>query len=242
MDKIIERDNIPSPKGEYVLWCDGMGTSQELHRNMEHATIFILKIHLAFDEVSRKHKTVKIYPVMDGVYATCPTRDEMEDYIAEVYIKLVNNFISSRGTQNMFMVRGGIGYGPVIHGKDIKKESLYAKLKMSIKNQILLSPAMVDAYNAESMSPPFGVYVHNSAKVYPIIANKNDCGFRTNLYQWWKKPKYQNLYKTIMPKLYEQILFYFEKAEKHSAGMGYTKERIQAHKELAIEYFGGVSG
>jgi len=236
----FDKKMLPKPQGEYVLWCDGMGTSQELHRNLNRATELVFKIHMAFSAATKIVGDVDIYPVMDGMYITSPNRNIIENIIKEAFKLLAKDFTYAHGTKNMFMVRGGIAFGPVIHGKHIPQEAFGTyEIDQAVKNAILLSPAMVPANRVESLAPPFGIYVDDSAKTAPILADENDSGFISNLYQWWRNREDEEL-KQLASDLYQQVKFYLEKAKVHSVGMGYPLDRIEIHAKLALEYFGGL--
>jgi len=233
----LDYSKIPPPKGEYVLWCDGMGTSRELNRSLERAASFVLMLHRAFAEVGNV-PSIRSYPVMDGLYVTSGSRTDLMNAIKVAFAHFGRDFIKERGTKNMFMMRGGIAYGPVLHGDNIPDEAFADdKLTSDTKRSILLSPAMVLAYLAESKAPPFGIYVDDSAKTYPQLTKTDDRGFISNLYQWWQ---FDEDATSLARDLYKQIVFYLDKARIHSVGMGYSVERIQAHGRLAEEYFGGI--
>lgn len=237
----FEKNHLQPAKGEYVLWCDGMGTGQELHRNLDNAAVFVFQMHMAFSKAREGYENVRFYPVMDGMYITTPCRETLEDLIAEAFSTLAKMFIGGYGTKNKFMIRGGIAYGPVIHGEDISDDAFKGvEIEHSLKSAILLSPAMVAANKVETQAPPFGIYVDDSAKVLPVLADPADKGFISSLFQWWNRTRHEE-YRPTATRLYEQINFYFKKAEAHSVGMNYNIDRIKAHKKIAEEYFGGLS-
>lgn len=237
----VDKGMLPAAKGEYVLWCDGMGTGQELNRNLDSSAVFVLKLHAAFSRASEGQLGVKVYPVMDGMYITCSNRETIEDILAEAFFLLAKDFIASRGTKNMFMVRGGIAFGPVIHGADIC-DSVFGSIVVNsiVKDSILLSPAMVAANKVESKAPPFGIYVDDSAKTSPVLVSSSDKGFVSSLYQWWSKERHSEK-KDILSNLYRNIVHYFDKSKTHSIGMNYPIERIEFHEKLLEEYLGGFS-
>ena len=142
MNLEFDKKMLPTPKGEYVLWCDGMGTGQELHRNLKRSSALVFKIHMAFSTAAKKVGDFDIYPIMDGMYVTSPSREVIENIIKEAFKLLAHDFTYANGTKNMFMVRGGIAFGPVIHGKDIPNEAFGKhEITQNVKNSILLSPA-----------------------------------------------------------------------------------------------------
>ncbi len=140
--------------------------------------------------------------------------------------------------KNKFMMRAGLAYGPVLHGRDIPEEAFADPEQIrDTKSSVLLSPAMVLAYRAESKAPPFGIYVDDSAKTFPQLTKPEDAGFISNLYQWWRDDENAT---AVASRLHEQIVFYLSKSKVHSVGTGYTIDRIKAHGQLVDEYFGGL--
>lgn len=151
------------------------------------------------------------------------------------------------------MMRAGLAFGPTLHGADIPEEAFFGTFNNGVvverealtesqlnyaRSQVLLSPAMVSAFQAEKLAPPFGIYVDDSAKSYPILSTAQH-GYISNLFQWWIL---DHEAREIATALYNQILFYLSKAETHSVGMGYPIDSIDRHRKLAIEYFGGLVG
>jgi hypothetical protein len=249
----FDTTHLPIPRGEYVAWCDCMGTGRCLVRSLHRAASSVFKLHAAFSIAQEQSDGIRCYPVMDGVYVASPTRETMRSALCRAFCELAKEFIGSRGTGRMHMIRAGLAYGPTLHGPDIDQEAFIGTTRTGrtisreefessplnrTRHQVLLSPAMVSAYQAEKLAPPFGIYIHDSAKGYPQLADSKDPGFNTNLLQWWKGDEEGEV---VLPLLYEQVLFYLEKAETHSVGMGYPRESIERHRNLAIEYLGGVA-
>jgi hypothetical protein len=189
---------------------------------------------------------------MDGIYVTTPSRNTMNQFLRHTFCALAREFTWRRGTAHMHMVRAGLSYGPTMHGGDIPDEGFFgdfdngtrvdrelfeqSKLYMD-RRQVLLSPAMVLAYNAERLAPPFGVYVDDSAKCFPLLSSDAGGSYISSLWQWWILDEEA---REIATALYGQISFYLDKAETHSVGMDYPAESIRRHRALATEYFGGL--
>ncbi len=177
-------DCLPTPKPEFVLWCDGMGTAMALANGMAKAANSMFRIHAAFSIAQTQSPHLRVYPVMDGVYATCPSLDEMLRAIRVVFSELGREFLRARGFRKMMMVRAGLAFGGTLHGSDIPDQAFYGDFGdgrqvtkddfeksplFKSRSQILLSPAMIQAYAAESKAPPFGIAIHESAKTIPML-------------------------------------------------------------------------
>lgn len=243
---------LPPSQGEFIAWCDGMGTGRCLSRSLHRAANSVFKLHTAFSIAQSETTGVRCYPIMDGLYITSPSRNMMNRVLRNAFCELAKEFVHTPGTANMHMMRAGLAFGPTLHGADIPEEAFFgifndgremdsktfAQSPLSqVRLQVLLSPAMVLAYNAEKLAPPFGIYVDDTAKCYPGLCPNSDGSYISNLFQWWIL---DDEAREIATALYDQILFYLSKAETHSVGMGYSIEAIHRHKELVVEYFGGL--
>jgi len=248
----FDSQHLPAEKGEFVAWCDGMGTGQCLGRSLHQAANSVFKLHSAFSIARRTLSAVRCYPVMDGVYVTSPTRGDMQKVLKSAFSELAREFINRPGIKNMHMMRAGLAFGPTLHGVDIDDEAFYGTYHGytttrdmfeqssldDVRRHVLLSLAMVLAYEAERNAPPFGVFVDDSAKSYPLLTEGSGGGFQSSLYQWWAGDETA---RQTAAKLSEQIRFYLNKAETHSVGLQYPRERIERHRMLAEEYFGGLA-
>jgi hypothetical protein len=246
----FDSKHLPSPRGEFIAWCDGMGTGQCLARSLHQAANSVFKLHSAFSIARRNLRAVRCYPVMDGVYVTSPTRADMQEVLKSAFCELAREFINKPSIKHMHMMRAGLAFGPTLHGTDTG-EAFYGTyhgytttremFKESdlddVRRHVVLSPAMILAYEAERSAPPFGIFVDDSAKSYPQLTEGTGGGFRSSLYQWWTGDEAA---REVAGKLYDQIEFYLNKSETHSVGVQYAKERIEKHRILATEYFGGL--
>lgn len=244
---------LPHPQAEFIAWCDGMGTARCLSRSLHQAAHSVFKLHAAFSIAQSMVPAVRCYPVMDGVYVTSSSRNDMNGVLRNAFCELGREFVGRPGTAKMHMMRAGLAFGPTLHGADIPEDAFFGSYKNGLtvereafvssalsqaRSQVLLSPAMVLAYQAEKLAPPFGIYVDHSAKVYPALSPTAHGSYISNLFQWWQL---DDEAREVATALYDQILFYLSKAETHSVGMGYPRESILRHRELAVEYFGGLT-
>jgi hypothetical protein len=243
--------HLPKPRGEYVVWCDGMGTGRALGTSLHHAANFIFKLHTAFDLALRalpNDHEVRVYPLMDGMYIAAPRRQHVEIVLRRAFSALADEFLSFPEFSRHFLVRGAIAYGITLHGEDIDEKAFirpgpgvnarHAEFADSHLNRtrarLLLSAAMEPAYKAESSAPPFGLYVHESALNAPQLADCNDCGFTSRLWRWWRSgdPSFD-----LSRRLWPALTTYFEEAMRRPLETGYSPDSAKRHREWAAEYF-----
>lgn len=244
---------LPPIKGEYLAWCDGMGTGQALGSSLHRAGNFIFKIHRAFWNAMGRLPDghgVRIYPVMDGMYLTTPNRKRFQQVLRDALSDLASEFVATRDFFHRFLVRGGIAYGATMHGSDVSEDAFVRGIGTAheeanrqdfrdshlnrSRDRLLLGAAMVPAYAAESLAPPFGFYVDDSALSIPQLVDPLDKGFHSKFWRWWA-PNHPStaITRQLWPVLWAQ----FGEADRRAREIGYPKESIQKHRDLALEYF-----
>ena len=163
----FDTEFLPEARGEYIAWCDGMGTGRTLSRSLHQAANSVFKLHSAFSIAQSMSEGVRCYAVMDGVYVTCASQEGMCKVLRLAFCELGREFINKPGINNMHMIRAGLAFGPAIHGMDVKEEAflgtyhgytitrdMFEHSPLSrIRNHILLSPAMVLACQSREFRP-----------------------------------------------------------------------------------------
>lgn len=170
---------FPETQNEYVCWIDIMGTKSKMEHSVNTCGIFMLKFHAAILEAIQKKKcAINVYPVMDGVYITSKSVNDLQTAMFHIFSELGNLFLSENDFHHQFLVKASIAYGPVIHGKDIDN-SVNANLAAdeSYKNSLLIGLPMIQAITGEQKAPSFGVFIHESARTFhpdgenPLFSN-----------------------------------------------------------------------
>lgn len=243
---------LPKPSGEYIAWCDGMGTGRSLMRSLHQAANFVFKLHTAFSIAQSQVPGCRCYPMMDGIYVCTPCRATMMAVLRRAFCELAREFINKPKVTHVFMVRGGLAFGPTLHGQDIDERAFYGTYHgytttpemfhqsplSHTRSQVVLSPAMVLAYKAEGSAPPFGIFVDDSAQCYPQLSDDGDGGFRGKLLHWWGRDEEA---RQIVLQLHTQIQYYLDICEQNATNLAYPRESIARHRELAEGYFGNLS-
>jgi hypothetical protein len=215
----------------YVLWIDIMGSQSKLLRNVRTASIPIMKLHVAALGAVKKNtgQAIALFPMIDGIYVVSEQLPPLMFFMSDVFRSMAAEFLTLKNWERS-LVRGAFSFGPVILGSESKKgaeilqESDYA-------NSILVGMPLVQAFVAERQSPPFGVYVHESARAF---APPNSKPFTHTLFRWWLT---NEIAKKIAAALPKQLDEYFDWCRAHSMSMSYQLDRIDVHQKLAREYF-----
>lgn len=238
---------LPTPRGEYVAWFDGMGTGRALSTSLAQAANFVMKLHIAF-ALAPTPPAISRFPMMDGMYIASSNRRVLEDYLRKAFVRLAAEFCAHQGASKRFLVRCGLAYGASVHGSSVKPEAFGDEKRNGMsdaarrridetRSGILLNAAMVSAVEAEAHAPPFGVFVHESALTLPQTSNARDRGFPSRLWRWWGNDAAA---EAAARKLAPEVEAHFKEARAKSAELGYPSERADAHHALAKEYFAGI--
>lgn len=163
MDKIVVNTDKMNPSEEYVCWLDIMGTKSSMSESFEKSANFILRFHTAVlnAEIPKK---VRVYPVMDGVYVVVKKLEDMMTFVNRIMTSLAEVFLSEPNNHR-FMVKGALAKGTLQHGSKISSEvSPDMAPKVGYKQHLLFGMPMIQAFNSEKCAPPFGIYIHESAR------------------------------------------------------------------------------
>ena len=231
----VKDSAFPEMKNEYVCWIDIMGTKRKMEHSVNTCGIFILKFHAAILEaIQEKGCAIETYPVMDGVYITATSRQELQNALFHIFSELGRLFVSEIKFQHQFLVKAAIAYGPVIHGKDISDDVNPAIAKdESYKNSLLIGLPMIQAITGEQKAPPFGVFIHESARTF------HPDGEDSFSFKWWKWYLHNTSDWTFdeTENLHTKITQYFSNCKNQSIFLEYPIDRIDAHLKAAEEYF-----
>lgn len=170
---------------------------------------------------------MQLYPVMDGVYATCVTQNAMRKFIRKMFGLVAQTFIAERLEQHRFVIRGGLAYGPIMHGRNLgANASPVFTSNPGYRDAILLGMPMVQAHLSEVHAPPFGVAVDDSARVFAAGTTKP---FTSPWYRWFTP--------ATSGALHTALLDHLTWCSERSMPLLYDSPRIQAHRQMVEQYF-----
>ncbi|WP_127014739.1 MULTISPECIES: hypothetical protein [Haloarcula] len=216
-------ENLPSPepKYSYVCWMDIMGTGNNMYQNISDAAQKILQFQILAKEFETDGLT--IYPMMDGVYIVSQEIDHLTEFLKLVFERAANEVLD-RELDDMFIIRGGVSFGPVVEGKDFPIEFEDDGYRQNIES-LLIGPPMVEAYGIEEDAPPFGIAIHDSARSF------TPDNFQ---YQWYKW--FDNNNRELANDLRKKLETYFDYNNKKSHMTNYPEEKVRSHKEMMELY------
>lgn len=228
MTLFFNAGRMPPTEPEYVAWVDVMGTQASMSAALKVAANFIFKLHIAALQAPRPH--VRIYPVMDGFYASTPAKDEMVEFLRSVFSQVAATFNAETEIRFRFVIRGALSYGPVVHGSSLPPQCSDALANHPpYRDHLLLGMPMVQSHLSEAWAPPFGVYVHESARAFA------PAGALPLPDRWWSwDHNTTHASWTVLP---QELEAYYDWCDARAGKIDYSRERIAVHRRMAKEYF-----
>jgi hypothetical protein len=214
-------------QNKYVAWIDVMGSGPTLVRSVPSAINFILKLQAAAVECNTKN--LVLYPMNDGLFIVSDDIFEIRDLIQGVYERIhLANARAGGDMRKVFLARASIAFGPVFEGSNLTKKACPTMAaNMNLASRMLIGPPVVNAYQGERHTGPFGIFVHESARVYPSNP------WSGSLMRYWS-PKST---PSWLAPLKQSLTEYLNYCDAHSAELDYPMDRINEHRRLAREFF-----
>lgn len=207
---------------EYVCWIDTMGTKNTMSESFEKAANFMIRFHAIVMEALEGVLDVNRYPLMDGIYLTSTNWNSLKKVINKIYSESADIFIKEEIIAHRFLIRGAIAYGQVAHGTAIIDDvCLNYHDKDNYKSTLLMGMPMIQSYTSESSAPPFGIYIHESARQPQILQGR--------FYAWSNDEK-------LKGKLRLKIHQYFDWCSAYRNYLEISSDKIAKYKQLNDEY------
>jgi len=202
-----------------------------MSRSLSITANFVFKLHIA--ALQAPHQNVRIYPVMDGFYAAAAGKNDILNFLRVVFAALAETFSAEAENRFRFLAQGGLAFGPSIHGNVVPQAcSPVLGANVGYRDSILLGMPMVQAHLSESGAPPFGVFVHESARAFA------PAGQEPLHEQWWRwdtfgDPGVQAIWAALQANLHA----YFNWCAQRPLRIDYSLDRINAHGAMVDQYF-----
>lgn len=236
-------EHLKKSENAYVGWLDIMGSGHLMTTSLHKTANFLARLHMAVDR-SRADIDFsgRILAVNDGVFIVANKKKEIMSVMGSSLILLSANFIAVPRPHDRFLVRGGIAFGPVYFGGDLKDGLRPASLRESSEflNSVMFGPPIIQAYRSEALAPPFGVAVHESARSF---APPGEEPFRLNHWLWWAPneptdyPKNAPPLSTLKDCLHHELRGQFDWLERTMIYQELTKDTIIKWRNVCDQYF-----
>lgn len=231
---------LGDPRDEFVAWVDVMGIQNRMVHSIQSTANFVYKTHVAVLEALKVvDQQVTVYPVMDGFYASVADVDCLKKFLIAVFTEIAKELLNIKESEIYFafVIRGGIAFGPVYHGRNLKREACFIlDDNSSYRNMIMLGEPMINAYLIEKDAPPYGLAIHGSVQNSTEV--KIDL-VRVSGKTWW--PWYKGVTEIMPDQMEGQLMHYFNWCHIEFTGQKYkqkySKAKRDEHKSLSKRFF-----
>lgn len=209
-----------------------MGFQTKILHSVKQASNYMFKLHATLLEAwrTKAYNSIAVYPIMDGAYVTSRHKNDLLNFLSYVFRSLAVSLDETDNFAHWYMVRAAIAYGDTIHGRSIPYDASYEFCsRVGYKEQLLLSPAMIEAYNGEKLASPMGVFICESAVNTRQGINSN--------WKWYNNPHTQTPQMNYSH-FQEQLRNYLPWIFAHSTETEYPLEARKRHLVTASDYFG----
>jgi hypothetical protein len=231
---------LPESERGYVAWVDIMGTRNSMISSLSKTSNFIFKLHSSAIE-SKSNATKKygdelfLYNVMDGCYVFSKKNETILNFIFNLFYDMSKTFINEKKDSHKFLIRSSISFGGVIRGCNVPEDA-FGRQKYEgrieqinkMKNGIIMGMPIIQAYENEKKAPPYGIYIHESARE----------SIRKTWFRWWEKATTEDI--NFPSKLKNSITSHFDWLSNNYLESGYPKDSMENHKLMVNQYFFGI--
>ena len=226
MDKIVVSTDKMKPSDAYVCWLDIMGTKSTMSSSFEKSANVILRFHAAV--LKAQTEKVRIYPVMDGVYIATKLEEDMVVALNKIMTCLAEVFLGD-SNEHRFVVRGAIAKGTIQHGSLLPKEVCQEiSGKKGYKEKLLFGMPMIQACSSETMAPPFGIFIHESARIVDYLQGP---------YYFWQQDSTISTRKNLQSDLKKALEEFFDWEKKRHFYYDLPEAKFDEYKNRVEEYY-----
>ncbi|MFC7059174.1 hypothetical protein [Halovenus salina] len=211
----------------YVAWVDLMGVQSIMSRSMEQTAIDILSLH-ATAEQARDPENIKLYPLQDGFYAISESQSAIKGFLGNVFEMLSTESIETY-SRFKYVIRGAIAHGELIEVSELPEEINPEFIDSPFpKSALLIGVPVIQAVESESEAPPFGIYVHESARgIYPED-EESPLEFK-----WWRWYEHRDIDSR---EIHSSLEDYYNWCKQNSEKIDYDIDDLERHKRMAKQY------
>jgi hypothetical protein len=214
------------PTDTYVCWIDIMGTKNAMSNSFEQASNHILRFHACCIKATKdiENTNIRVYPLMDGIFLTSAELQPLREVINRIYEQLSELFINAVNFRHKFVIRGALAYGQISHGEEVDNPvNPDIASNDNYKKQLLFGLPMIQSFKSENNAPPFGLYIHESARIVGQLQGR--------YFQWLWDDSERRL------SIKESLNQYFDWCKDHHNQLDIEINKIEKYKELIDEYF-----
>jgi len=197
-------------------------------------------MHIGIIEMIGAHNNIEFFPMNDGVFIVSRRRNHLLNFVNKYMFSL---FEIATGRDNKrkrnhefnmdtsFLVKGAISYGPMYYKAGIKECNDMLKINDEYTNRLLSGLPMIHAYESENEAPPFGIFVHESARAFH---HPEDTPIAYVFWKWWEQlDNPQGIKKMVN----EFVVEYLNQCKEFPDAYLFPIQSLEKNIEKAKSYF-----
>jgi hypothetical protein len=216
--------------------------------SMDKAANAIARIHIATHiAASQPGSSAQLVAINDGIFISSQNKKELCQIIRSTLMLLAGRFISKHDPQDRFLARCAIAFGPTFSGQRLADQLMGAQKRKppATLQQVIFGSPVIQAYQAERHAPPYGVFVHESARAF---APNGERPFRSTLWRWWQPDDGGGISGAVRgsPSALKNVLnaeldHYFRYMDATLPFHAVDKADVERWRTLAKQYFAGYA-
>ena len=212
-----------SVKKAYVCWIDIMGTKTIMSESFQRAVNFILRFHACCLQSIRENRSLRFYPLMDGCFIIAKDQRSISSALNLIIGNMAELFVGEKTLAHRFVIRGALAYGELSQGESITEDvCLEISKAENYRQGLLFGLPMIQAYTSEKNAPPFGIYIHESARKVG--------SFQGRYYSWCNDLQ-------INDRMVSALHSYFAWCKRFSYYLEMEPQKIDYYDKLVSEYY-----
>ncbi len=225
---------LHTPEYSYVAWLDLMGTQNILRKSLSVSANFIAKVQVVAFDASREVAGLEVFPIIDGVYACSANQEAILKFLRACLMRLAHTFVSEQEPIHRFMPRSALAFGPIYRGADLATATENPERYGRYFQPLLIGAPLAQAFEEEHQAPPFGVRIHESARMFgPTGAKPMPWVY----WRWWGA-NVDGQASKLARELRPAIKAHLEWCKNNSNALLYPSDKIDRDFRRAEEYFG----
>lgn len=128
------------------------------------------------------------------------------------------------------MVKGALAKGIIQHGSKISAEIAEdIAPRVGYKRHLLFGMPMIQAFISEKQAPPFGIYIHESARTVGGLQGR---------YYYWRRDVNFSTNAGLQSQLKEELISFFDWGGKHCYYFELEESKFNEYQKRVKEYYG----
>jgi len=204
----------------------------------------VARLHMAVHHARNSCEfSGEILPINDGIFLASKSKNETCNVLRMTMIMLAATFLCTPVPANRFLYRGAIAFGPVVSGADLSCGLSVKKKEKGVGEcleRVMIGSPVIQAYQAETNAPPFGIAVHESARAF---AGEGDRPFPSTHWLWWvigegeRRPEIIGDFGKFKEVLRNEVASHLKWLGHYEMFNRVAEDKIKKYSSMSEQYF-----